>query len=156
MTTRKKIIITILAAGGLAILLYVAFLAGAAVSTLDRNETEMKATISSLLALSQGILTYEINHGEWPSSLAALDKGPPGPYIKWGSRIPGADIWNNPIQYERPSSSSGLVVLRSLGKDGKAGGIWSAADIEIKFNHEFFQRSWSNYWSSCTIKESTR
>jgi len=74
----------------------------------------------------------------------------------WGSRIPDVDIWNNPIQYERPSLSNGLVVLRSLGKDGKAGGIWIAADVEIKFNHDFYQRLWSNYWPSRTIEESTR
>jgi len=63
MTTRKKIMAIILAAGGLAILLYTAFLAGGALSALDRDEIKMKVAFRNFFRYLKASLSTNLIMG---------------------------------------------------------------------------------------------
>src|SRR5579872_3979187 len=82
------------------------------------------------------ILEYGRVHGQLPSALAALPPLPQRP----GTDHHLEDAWRRSIIYE--VDPSGMITLRSLGKDGTAGGTGENADIVFRFPSHNPDGSW--------------
>lgn len=92
-----------------------------------------KAAKIQLETLSQSLLFYQIDVGEFPTTeqgLAALWKAPPqaaawaGPYVREERQL--VDPWGRPFVYR--SAASGRFELITHGGDGKEGGSGEDAD----------------------------
>jgi type II secretion system (T2SS) protein G len=86
--------------------------------------TPIAQTEERMRVLSWSIISYVRAHGQLPASLDDLPKTRTVTY-------PTNDAWNRPIAFE--FSSSGTFTLRSLGRDGVAGGSGDDHDIVISF-----------------------
>ena len=95
----------------------------------DRAKQRLtQAQISTLVAK---IEAYSLDNGSPPERLEDLVKQPGnapswlGPYASEKELVDG---WNHPFDYDANGSSGG-VVIKSMGSDGKAGGEGTAKDI---------------------------
>ena len=118
-------------------LLIVGLLVGVVAQNLFGNvsKAERTAAKQQIDALSKALDTYRLDMGSFPTTeqgLAALNKAPAGsarwkgPYLK--KDVP-LDPWNNPYQYKAPGQNSQPYEIRSLGRDGRAGGKDEDEDI---------------------------
>lgn len=102
------------------------------------SSSKVKATKIQIETLSNGIETFHLDTGRYPSQQEGLQvlienpqpNGIPnwhGPYLK-KLKIP-TDEWRNPFLYENPSKHGMGFDLTSLGADAKPGGSGDDADI---------------------------
>jgi hypothetical protein len=82
------------------------------------------------------ILDYARTHGQLPPDLVALPLLPQKP----GTDHHLEDAWHRSLIYE--VGASGMVTLKSLGKDGVPGGSGDNADIVFKFPSHNPDGSW--------------
>jgi len=85
----------------------------------------------------QRILDYAHDHNQLPPTLSALPRL---------TRKPEADryledAWRRPLIYE--VETSGIVTLKSLGRDGLPGGSGQDADVTLSFPSHRPDGSWS-------------
>ena len=96
-----------------------------------------------MMGLKRRILQYAHSHGELPHSLTGLPE-------MQGYDNSIRDGWRRDIILE--ISSSGIVTLRSLGRDGAVGGSGEDADMIGSFPSRDEQGRWSDevvHWSHC-------
>ena len=98
------------------------------------GKSEVKAARAQIDALEKALDQFRVDNGRYPTTeegLKALVERPSttskwsGPYLK--KAVP-LDPWERPYIYKAPGEH-GEDDLRSLGKDGQAGGTEEAADI---------------------------
>jgi hypothetical protein len=83
------------------------------------------------------ILDYAHEHGRLPTELSTL----PPLALKPEADHYLEDAWHRKLIYE--VDSSGIVTLKSFGKDGVPGGTDEDADILVKFPSRHSDGSWS-------------
>lgn len=100
---------------------------------LGRSETTTAR--AQMTSLAKALDTYRLDTGHFPGmeqGLKALTEKPAGethwrgPYLRGSLPL---DPWGNPYWYRYPASSGADFELKSLGKDGQAGGQDEAADL---------------------------
>ena len=96
------------------------------------------ATSTRMNVLKRLVLQYAQSHGQLPAALDAVS-----------DRI--QDAWKRDIHFE---VSGGVIVFRSLGRDGTVGGGGEDADIVRSFPSHDTQGRWSNEFVDWT--EETR
>lgn len=115
--------------------LLAAFVAPRYFEQLGRSNT--KVAQAQLQALADALDHYRVDVGRYPSTeqgLAALVTAPAGearwqgPYLRRGLPM---DPWGRAFLYTGPRAGQD-VVLRSLGRDGTAGGSGEDADLELR------------------------
>lgn len=115
--------------------LLAAFVAPRYFEQLGRSNT--KVAQAQLHALADALDHYRVDVGRYPSTeqgLAALLVAPAGearwqgPYLRRGLPL---DPWGRPFLYTGPKAGTDLA-LRSLGRDGAAGGSGEDADVELR------------------------
>jgi hypothetical protein len=75
--------------------------------------------------------TYRIENGRYPNTLKELllpGESKRGPYLKEQELF---DPWGGLIHY-RLSASGTSILLFSLGRDGRLGGFWADADLQVE------------------------
>lgn len=92
-------------------------------------------TAGRMQTTKRRILRYAHQHGELPTSLSILAR-----IGGYGNEI--VDGWKRPLIFE--TSPTGLISLRSLGRDGKIGGEGDDADIVRSFPARDAQNRWSD------------
>jgi len=118
-------------------LLIVGLLVGVVAQNLFGNvsKAERTAAKQQIDALTKALDSYRLDMGSFPTTeqgLAPLNKAPAGstrwkgPYLK--KEVP-PDPWGNPYQYKTPGQNSQPYEIRSLGRDGRAGGKDEDEDI---------------------------
>lgn len=103
-------------------------------------------TVTHMEILKRRLLRYAQLHGELPKSLADLPK-------LEGYDNGVQDGWKRDIIYE--VSRLGVVTLRSLGRDGIAGGVGEDADLVRSFPARDVQGRWNSEsvsWSGDTFE----
>lgn len=97
------------------------------------DSTKTKTAAVQLEMISTALDTYRLDLGEYPENLNELrtsaKKGWDGPYLP--KDVP-LDPWNNPYIYNRTGDKQKPYELKSLGKDGVAGGEDDNADVVFK------------------------
>lgn len=120
----------------LVVLLIIALLAGyVGPKMFDRLEqAKVQTARGQMKALGDALNQYRLDNGAFPDEalgLNALTTRPAaaghwqGPYLK---ALP-PDPWGNPYVYKHPGTPPNEVEIISLGRDGKAGGEGTHADI---------------------------
>ena len=98
------------------------------------DKSEVKTAQAQIVAFDKALASYRLDTGHFPSSEHGLDalvvkpSNEPkwnGPYLD--KRVP-VDPWGNAYVYKYPGQHRDYDII-SLGKDGRAGGEGSAADI---------------------------
>ncbi len=115
----------------LLVVVIIGILAAVAVPRFSGRTEQAKTTAakSSIAALGVALDMYEIDNGEYPSSLQALVTQPGGaqnwrgPYLKEG--LPN-DPWGNPFIYQHPGSHNahGYDLSCSGSESGEVIGNW--------------------------------
>lgn len=120
----------------LVVLLIIALLAGyVGPKMFDRLElAKVQTAKGQMKSLADALNQYRLDNSHYPSDaegLNALTERPAseagwhGPYLP--KSVP-PDPWNNPYQYKNPGATHEVEII-SLGRDGKAGGEGTNADI---------------------------
>jgi len=98
------------------------------------DKSEVKTAQAQIVAFDKALASYRLDTGHFPNGENGLDalvvkpSNEPkwnGPYLD--KRVP-LDPWGNAYVYKFPGQHREYDII-SLGKDGKAGGEGSAADI---------------------------
>lgn len=124
----------------LVVLVVLGLLAGLIGPQLFGRVGEAKATTArtQMELLGVGLDGYRLDNGSYPvtgQGLAALNTRPTsqpvplnwrGPYLR--KAVP-KDPWGRPYEYVSPTSGGEGYALRSLGRDGKEGGVGEDADV---------------------------
>ena len=121
----------------LVVLVVIALIAAVAIPQVMRllGSAKGKAARIQLETLSQSLLLYQIDIGEFPTSeqgLGALWKMPPdaaswsGPYVRREKQL--LDPWGRPFVYRSPAEGAPYQLV-TLGADGKQGGTGEDADL---------------------------
>lgn len=124
----------------LVVLLIIALLAGyVGPKMFDRLElAKVQTAKGQMKSLSDALGQYRLDNGHYPSEeqgFAALIQRPAnesmwhGPYL---AKPAPPDPWNKPYVYKNPGASHEVEII-SLGRDGKAGGEGTAADVVYGF-----------------------
>jgi len=92
-------------------------------------------TDTNMWILKRRILQFAHSHGELPHSLKDLPE-------MQGYYNDTRDGWGRDISFE--VSTSGVVTLRSLGRDGVIGGSGEDADMIVSFPAHDSQGKWSD------------
>jgi len=120
----------------LVVLLIIALLAGyVGPKMFDRLElAKVQTAQGQMKALADALNQYRLDNGNYPDEtlgLDALTTRPAaashwqGPYVK---TLP-PDPWGNPYLYKNPGTPPNDAEIICLGRDGKAGGVNTYADI---------------------------
>jgi general secretion pathway protein G len=120
----------------LVVLLIIALLASyVGPKMFDRLElAKVQTAQGQMKSLADALNQYRLDNGNYPDEtlgLAALTTRPAnvnnwqGPYVK---TLP-PDPWNKPYLYKNPGTPPNDAEIISLGRDGKAGGVNTYADI---------------------------
>lgn len=120
----------------LVVLLIIALLAGyVGPKMFDRLElAKVQTAKGQMKSLGDALNQYRLDNGHYPSEpqgLSALTERPAtepgwhGPYLP---KSAPPDPWNTPYQYKTPGATHEVEII-SLGRDGKAGGQGTNADI---------------------------
>ncbi|WP_421535242.1 type II secretion system major pseudopilin GspG [Pseudomonas marginalis] len=120
----------------LVVLLIIALLAGyVGPKMFDRLElAKVQTAQGQMKALADALNQYRLDNGNYPDEtlgLDALTARPAtashwqGPYVK---TLP-PDPWGNPYLYKNPGTPPNDAEIICLGRDGKAGGVNTYADI---------------------------
>lgn len=121
----------------LVVLLIIALLAGyVGPKMFDRLElAKVQTAKGQMKSLGDALNQYRLDNGHYPAEtlgLNALSERPASEPNWHGPYLPKAtppDPWNNPYQYKNPGTPPNEVEIISLGRDGKAGGEGTNADI---------------------------
>lgn len=124
----------------LVVLLIIALLAGYVGPKLfERLElAKVQTAKGQMKSLADALHQYRLDNGHYPSEaegLKVLVERPPtgpgwhGPYLP--KSVP-PDPWNNPYFFKNPGASHEVEII-SLGRDGKAGGEGTSADVVFGF-----------------------
>lgn len=128
------------------------------VARTERNlRPQQRDTFTLLVWSERAIEEYQQEHGKLPGSLAELshEKGY-RPRMKQGM-VGATDAWNHPFQYELTGTE---YRLRSLGKDGLAGGTglnadidstdeWASPELKPTVSEALFELMPSGMWHAC-------
>lgn len=120
----------------LVVLLIIALLAGyVGPKMFDRLElAKVQTAKGQMKSLGDALNQYRLDNGRYPSEalgLNALTERPAsepgwhGPYLP--KSVP-PDPWNTPYQFKNPGAAHEVEII-SLGRDAKAGGEGTSADI---------------------------
>ncbi|MFL6875444.1 type II secretion system major pseudopilin GspG [Pseudomonas marginalis] len=120
----------------LVVLLIIALLAGyVGPKMFDRLElAKVQTAQGQMKSLADALHQYRLDNGNYPEEtlgLGALTERPAnagnwhGPYLK---ALP-PDPWGNPYLFKNPGTAPNDAEVISLGRDGKAGGVNTYADI---------------------------
>ena len=100
------------------------------------------ATYTTMTLLKYRILVYAREHGQLPAELSLVPSRP-------GFSDRNTDAWGRSIIYQ--VDSSGMVVLKSLGRDGISGGAGKDADIVCTFGSRDREGNWNDPVVAWTI-----
>jgi general secretion pathway protein G len=120
-----------IAAGGLVLLLVVAFVVFVPVLGIKLSRATLVKAKADIMVISEAVSRYAIdNDGRWPESLETLlvPRAGGARYLD-AERLP-VDPWGHPYGYERPSSGAPKFRVFSLGADGRPGGEADGRDID--------------------------
>lgn len=95
-----------------------------------------KSNILRRLQLRQvalGCVYYFAQYKSWPTNIDNLFPNRNPRHIRAVNESTN-DVWGQPIIYEPFDSARGYGFVKSLGRDGKPGGIGFDQDIEIRFD----------------------
>jgi hypothetical protein len=140
----KRLLIVCLIGVGVIVGIIVAIEAWRVLDEAIRSEPR-GLTATTMLGLKQRILEFARSHGELPHNLAVLPEQP-------GYYNSTKDGWGREIVFE--VSTSGIVTLRSLGRDGVVGGFGEDADIIGSFPSRDSQGRWNDEmvsWSQAPL-----
>lgn len=121
----------------LVVLVVIGLIAAVAIPQVMRllGSAKGKAAKIQLETLSQSLLLYQIDTGEFPTTeqgLKALWQMPAqttswsGPYVRREKQL--VDPWGNPFVYRAPGEGAAYQLV-TLGADGKEGGSGEDADL---------------------------
>jgi general secretion pathway protein G len=121
----------------LVVLLIIALLAGyVGPKMFDRLEmAKVQTAKGQMKSLGDALNQYRLDNGHYPAEtlgLGALTERPASEPNWHGPYLPKAappDPWNKPYEYKTPGTPPNEIDLISLGRDGKAGGEGTNADI---------------------------
>ncbi|MGY2172594.1 type II secretion system major pseudopilin GspG [Pseudomonas gingeri] len=124
----------------LVVLLIIALLAGyVGPKMFDRLElAKVQTAKGQMKSLADALQQYRLDNGHYPSEAQGLnvlverpasEPGWHGPYLSKG--VP-PDPWNNPYLFKNPGAGHEVEII-SLGRDGKAAGDGTNADIVFGF-----------------------
>jgi general secretion pathway protein G len=122
------------------VIIVLGLLAGLVGPQIFGRVSEAKTTTArtQIELMAVALDNYRLDNGIYPTTdqgLAALREKPTsspqpsnwrGPYLR--KAVP-LDPWKRPYSYRSPAEQSGAYELKSLGRDGKAGGSGEDADI---------------------------
>lgn len=96
------------------------------------DSSKQDSAVLQMQMFTTALDTYRLDVGSYPESLSELtssqQRGWDGPYLP--TSVP-MDPWGNAYSYSLNSNSVRGYDLRSLGSDGKAGGVDSAEDVVL-------------------------
>jgi general secretion pathway protein G len=127
------------------VLAIIALIAALIVPNVIGRPDQARVTVAQtdLKSISAALRIYRLDNGDYPSTqqgLAALASKPSGEPVarNWheGGYLEAVpvDPWGNPYTYRSPGESGAGFDLSTFGKDGKAGGEGTSADIKMSGN----------------------
>jgi hypothetical protein len=72
-------------------------------------------------------------YGKWPQRIDDFTHNPKAITFIYSKALLSSDSWGHPWIYEAFDSGRGFGLARSLGRDGKPGGVGLDRDIELRF-----------------------
>ena len=93
------------------------------------------ATYTTMAVFKYRILVYARLHGQLPADLSVVPSRP-------GFTDRNSDAWGRKILYQ--ADSSGMVTLKSLGRDGAPGGTGKDTDIVCAFASRDREGKWND------------